>query len=275
MTTKESTPEEIVGKGTSAQKGLGVWLVVLALMMVFIGGGLVQSLMEVHRLDAVNEGRVAQNARQDSSIQRLITDGNDYRAALLRRGVDPNTIAPPPSEVVGKTPSTPPSQSSAIDYQYVTGFIANYINANKPKDGKTPTVKELDALVQKAIVACEEKCRGPKGSVGTKGDPGVGQNGAPGISIVGAIVDEASHLIFSLSDGNTINAGPVPSGPKGGDGLNGANGTNGTNGTNAPTIVGFDCSTTRPSITLTIRLSDGLSYTVVCAPTPPPTIGAP
>ena len=37
-----------------------------------------------------------------------------------------------------------------------------------------------------------------------------GQNGADGVSVVGATIDGSNHLILTLSDGNTIDAGALP-----------------------------------------------------------------
>ena len=45
----------------------------------------------------------------------------------------------------------------------------------------------------------------PKGADGTDG-----QDGADGVSVVGATIDGSNHLILTLSDGNTIDAGALP-----------------------------------------------------------------
>ncbi len=84
--------------------------------------------------------------------------------------------------------------------------------------------------------------QGPAGVPGTPGAPGQdgapGQNGAPGqdgkpgadgaagVGITGATINSEGHLILTLSDGTTIDAGLV----KGADGAPGQNGADGKGG---------------------------------------------
>lgn len=52
---------------------------------------------------------------------------------------------------------------------------------------------------------------GAQGTPGTPGTPGAdGQDGADGISITNVSIDASKHLICTLSDGNTIDAGEIP-----------------------------------------------------------------
>ena len=52
---------------------------------------------------------------------------------------------------------------------------------------------------------------GPKGDAGPQGEKGdKGATGEQGVSVTGSAVDESGHLILSLSDGSTIDAGVLP-----------------------------------------------------------------
>lgn len=49
--------------------------------------------------------------------------------------------------------------------------------------------------------------RGPEGARGAKGDDGV--DGEDGVSVVDASIDFDNHLVLTLSDGDTLDAGPI------------------------------------------------------------------
>lgn len=71
---------------------------------------------------------------------------------------------------------------------------------------------------------------GDNGEDGDDGDPG--PQGPPGVSIQSAIVASNGHLILTLTDGTTKDAGYVkgPQGPKGNDGVDGGVGPAGADG---------------------------------------------
>ena len=93
--------------------------------------------------------------------------------------------------------------------------------------------------------------QGPAGPAGPAGAPGQdGQDGAPGkdgadgIGIVGATVNEEGHLILTLSDGSTIDAGMVQGAPgkdgqDGQDGQDGAPGKDGADGSGCGSAIGM------------------------------------
>lgn len=121
---------------------------------------------------------------------------------------------------------------------------------------------------------------GSNGANGANGANGTnGANGANGVGVQSLTIDSNSHLIVTLTDGTTRDAGPVPAGPAGPPGPSGpagapgTNGTNGTDGKNAPTIVGLSCSGAS-GITITETLSDGSTYSATCTG-PGPTSTAP
>lgn len=63
-------------------------------------------------------------------------------------------------------------------------------------------------------------CVGPTGAPNGSGGSGVGEQGPPGVSVTGATVNGAGHLIITLSSSTTIDAGPVRGAP-GADGAAG------------------------------------------------------
>ena len=84
------------------------------------------------------------------------------------------------------------------------------------KNGCVGSVSSVD--LDAYTFDCNEPCVNMKGPQGPSG-----QNG---VSVTGATIDGSGHLIVTLSNGNTIDAGMA----KGADGTNGTNGTNGTDG---------------------------------------------
>ena len=84
------------------------------------------------------------------------------------------------------------------------------------KNGCVGSVSSVD--LDAYTFDCNEPCVNMKGPQGPSG-----QNG---VSVTGATIDGSGHLIVTLSNGNTIDAGMS----KGADGTNGTNGTNGTDG---------------------------------------------
>ena len=84
------------------------------------------------------------------------------------------------------------------------------------KNGCVGSVSSVD--LDAYTFDCNEPCVNIKGPQGPSG-----QNG---VSVTGATIDGSGHLIVTLSNGNTIDAGMA----KGADGTNGTNGTNGTDG---------------------------------------------
>ena len=91
------------------------------------------------------------------------------------------------------------------------------------------------------------------GEAGTNGSNG--SNGTNGTSITDATIDNDGHLILTLSDDSTIDAGVVK-------GANGSNGTNGTNGTDGRGITSIEKTSTSGLIdTYTITYSDSTTST--------------
>lgn len=86
---------------------------------------------------------------------------------------------------------------------------------------RTPIKLTVIILVTTVITLILSGCTGPVGPQGSTGPAGAqgpaGQPGPAGVSITGASVDDAGHLILTLSDGQTIDAGSVigPQGPPG------------------------------------------------------------
>lgn len=85
---------------------------------------------------------------------------------------------------------------------------------------------------------------GPMGPIGPAGEKGLdGVPGAPGrdgADVVDSLIDRAGHLVLTLSDGRTKDAGLV-TGKDGADGLHGKDGRDGLNGQDgAPGLAGKD-----------------------------------
>ena len=74
---------------------------------------------------------------------------------------------------------------------------------------------------------------GTNGKDGANGIDGIdgkdGKDGKDGVSIIASEINEANELVFTFSDGNTINVGNVV-GLNGKDGVDGADGKDGANG---------------------------------------------
>lgn len=71
---------------------------------------------------------------------------------------------------------------------------------------------------------------GPQGPQGPQGDLG-----PEGSHVTNAVINGSNHLIFTLSDNSTIDAGVLPPGPTGAQGPTGATGAQGPQGLQGPT----------------------------------------
>jgi S1-C subfamily serine protease len=104
-------------------------------------------------------------------------------------------------------------------------------------------------------------CTGPAGVQGPSGQQGpVGPAGASGVSVTGASVNSSGHLLLTLSNGQTIDAGSVvgPEGPAGPQGPAGPSGTTTGSMTSFADIVPqVDPTVVRIDVTLSGGLASG------------------
>ena len=118
---------------------------------------------------------------------------------------------------------------------YVTKYAISVVDEWAVIDGHLYHLGEDLGVVQ-----------GPAGPAGTPGADGQdGQDGADGIGIVSATVNEEGHLIITLSNGSTLDAGMVrgpagPAGPAGADGADGQDGQDSTGGSGCRSAIGMD-----------------------------------
>ena len=106
------------------------------------------------------------------------------------------------------------------------------VNATVSKEGKTATITTVD---NKGVTHTATVSDGADGKDGTNGTNGTdGTDGQDGISVTGASINASGHLIITLSNSTTIDAGVA----KGADGKDGTNGTNGTDGDDGISVTG-------------------------------------
>lgn len=116
-------------------------------------------------------------------------------------------------------------------------------------------------LTDGTVVDCGN-AKGAKGDKGDKGDTGAtGADGEDGISVTGASINTSGHLIITLSNGTTVDAGDAK-GDKGDTGATGAAGADGEDGADGVGIVSIIKTGTSGKVdTYTITLSDGTTKT--------------
>lgn len=108
------------------------------------------------------------------------------------------------------------------------------------------------------------KVTGDKGNQGDKGDKGdAGNNGAAGVGVKDAVVDENGNLIITLTDGTVYNLGNVTGakgdkGDAGKDGQDGQNGQDGSNGSNGLNGTGIQSAHIDADGNLIITFTDGV-----------------
>ena len=83
---------------------------------------------------------------------------------------------------------------------------------------------------------------------GVKGDKG--DTGDDGISVTNVEINDGNHLIITLSDNSTIDAGEIET-VAGQDGKDGSNGKDGTNATITGATATVDSNVGTPSVTVT------------------------
>ena len=123
---------------------------------------------------------------------------------------------------------------------------------------KTLFKLEIVVLVIVFIALVVSGCTGPvgpQGAIGPAGEQGpAGQPGPTGVSITAASVDDSGHLILTLSDGQTIDAGSVI-GPQGPPGTSGT--SVGSAATFSTIIPEVEPTIVRIDVTITNGLSSG------------------
>lgn len=102
------------------------------------------------------------------STASLAQDSTAYRKALAERGVNPNTIAPPPAARTDGVPlagATGPAGAPASDAQ-VRAAVAGYFAAHPVTNGKTPSAVDIAAAVANYLSA-HPPAAGPAGQDAT------------------------------------------------------------------------------------------------------------
>lgn len=140
------------------------------------------------------------NTKQDTAIAALTSDANSYRAALQHQGVNPNSVAPPPSTRVEQVTGQPGSQG-------IPG--QNGLPGQNGKDGKDGT--------SPPCLSTPAQCVGANGTNGTNGVDGKngtngtnGADGAPGRGVSSVSVTQSGDtctMTITYTDGTTETAG--------------------------------------------------------------------
>lgn len=153
--------------------------------------------------------------KTDQVVGQLVSDSNAYRKALTDRGVNPNTIAPPPT--VRTEPLAEPGPMGPIGGVGPSGAPGlNGINGTNGKDSTVPgPIGSTGPVGPPPPCAAEPtQCRGEKGDTGDKGDSVTGDKGEPGAAgrgITSVMLRESSpglcELTGTYSDGADWTAG--------------------------------------------------------------------
>lgn len=153
---------------------------------------------------------VARDAAQDKVIQQQVTDADAYRRALASKGVNPNSVAPPPqvrTAPLASLPAAAPGLNGTNGRDGKDGI--NGINGKDGKDGAAGPAP--------SCLAEPTQCRGADGLNGTNGQDGKdgkdgtnGLNGVDGRSVATLMLRESSpgrcELTGTFSDGTTWTA---------------------------------------------------------------------
>lgn len=278
-------PDERVGQALEQiadgrrRQGYSQLVTAAALALLVIGVVVVRS--EAQRTQDTVVTLQADNTQQDTALGNLTQDSLRLREELAKRGVDPNTVAPPPETRLadpGKTgPTGPPGR--AIVLTLISGGRLQVYYSDGTKDDVGTVVGDAGRSVTGAAVTAGNLMLsysdGSQANVGPVVGPGgaTGATGAKGVGVVDArVVDGVLDLL--LADGTSLNAGTVlgPQGPPGKTGAPGAAGPTGAPGAPGAAGVGYSavtCSSAGVTFTLTFTRSDGSVEAVPCVATSP------
>lgn len=280
----EPSPEVTVSNLAASRRLSGItWiLVALVILALIVGGWLGNQQIQELRADA--DIRAQLNAKQDEAINGLTRDSLALRQELEQRGVNPDTIAPPPEDRTDNIPSVPgPPGEPGEPGEPGRGIVKTALNDGVLSvfytDGDSETLGSVKgtpgpegrgvastAIKDGALVVnfTDGTSRevgevvGPGGTTGPKGDPG--SPGEPGRGVAALTITDGI-LFVSYTDGTSAEVGPLPVGPAGPSGPAGRG------------ITSVTCSTTLPpKFTLTITYTDGTTETVSCEPASEPAI---
>jgi hypothetical protein len=143
--------------------GVPVWAVVIIIGLILV-------------LASISVGYARSQSRdsaQDAAINGLTADSNAYRKALSERGVNPNTVAPPPAARTGDLPVTGAAGApgaNATDGQVIAA-VTVYFAQHPVANGKDATPADIAAAVA-AYISAHPPAAGPAGTNGTNGNDG-------------------------------------------------------------------------------------------------------
>lgn len=172
-------------------------MVVLALLLAALMAALWWATVRIDRLEAVSSERGVLNASQDDSIKALSADSAKLRAELQKRGVNPDRIAPPPSERVKEIVVVPGEPGKDASPEMIRAAVQEEISRNGVRlnsaqlaqvsaavQSRTPTIGDVQVLVRRAVADIPRPKNGTNGKPGAPGTPGPsgtdGKAGEPG-----------------------------------------------------------------------------------------------
>jgi hypothetical protein len=181
-----------------SRRGVPVWAVVVI-------AGLVLTLATI----IVGFSRSqARDTAQDVAINGLTADSNAYRKALAERGVNPNTVAPPPAARTGDLPVTGAQGApgaNATDGQVIAA-VTVYFAQHPVANGKDATPADIAAAVA-TYISAHPPAAGPAGTNGTNGTDG---NNATDQQVTDAVAAYCNaHGECRGQDGKEGPVGPV------------------------------------------------------------------
>ena len=269
----EPSSELAVKNLAASRRQSGItWILVALVILALIIGGLIGN-QQIQQLRADSAARAKLNAQQDRAIQGLSQDSIALRQELEQRGVNPDSIAPPPGDRTDHLPPIPgpPGERGEPGRGIVRTALNGGVLSVFYTDGDSETLGSVQgipgpegrgvastAIKDGALVVnfTDGTSRevgqvvGPGGVAGPKGDPG--SAGEPGRGVASLTVTDGV-LIVTYDDGTSAEVGPLPPGPAGPTGPAGRGITSVTCGATLP-----------PKFTLTFTYTDGTTETVTC-----------
>ena len=108
----------------------------------------------------------------------------------------------------------------------IGGYVLVNTSDVEDEDNAKMYIKRADGYKLVTDLSGASGEQGPQGEKGEQGEQGIqgvqgpqGEKGDQGVSITGATINESGHLIITLSDGTTIDAGLVSNGSADSDGI--------------------------------------------------------
>lgn len=150
----------------------------------------------------------------DQVVNTLVADNNRQRAALAQKGVDPNSVAPPPQQRTAPLQQLPPVATGPSQAE-IAAAVNAYMAAHPPPAGPSGSPgapgKPGEPGKNGESPACLSEPSQCQGSPGAEGKDGAnGKDGEPGRGVASIAVSQEGdtcRLTGTYSDGTAWDAG--------------------------------------------------------------------